>query len=231
VLLEFVTQLLPVAGMLLSKILVSLLGVGVYAVLDGLSRTGRLSWRGLVWGFSARNLVSALQLALILLCIFAVDLLVAFSVYGFAGIDVALWGRAAEHPELMNGIFSLVLILPGVIPATLLMFAAPLVVLDGVRPLHATALGIRWFLSTPWAFVVTCAVSAVLLAVSLIIGFGLLLLAAIPWMSITAYIAFRDVFHGPVRASSITQLVSHADPSNENACSQRAASGPILVHL
>ena len=102
--------------------------------------------------------------------------------------------RGASTTELLSRTFVLVLILPGMVPATLLMFLMPLVVFDGVRPLRAAGISIRLLASSPPSFLVTCALSSLLPAAALTWGYGLLMLVVVPWMGTMGYAAYRDVF-------------------------------------
>lgn len=201
---EAVLQLIPAVGVVLSKVVVPLVSCGIVVVIDRVWRSGIFSLRGLLWPFRRENFWTALQLALISTVVFAFQMLVAFAVYGYPAIDAVVFGRIAEHREIMNHTFVLVLILPGELPATLLMFLAPLVILDGIRPLRAAAKSARLFAFAPVPFLVTCAVGALLLGVALTWAYTLPMLVVIPWMGLMAYAAYRDVFpigNGPASAA------------------------------
>jgi len=185
-------QLIPYAGVALSKVIGSLLGIGAYAVMDELVRNGRFRWRELFWSLRPRNFPAALVLAMVNLSLLAFDALAAFTAYGHAGVDRAIFGNFAQHPELATDRFSLVVLLPGFVPITLLMFAAPLVVLGGVSPLKAVAWSVRWLASRPAAFAITLGIWWVLVAMALTHKW--LFLLVLPWGGAQVYAAYVDVF-------------------------------------
>jgi hypothetical protein len=191
---EAVLQIIPIAGIVLSKVVVPLLSFGVFVVLDRVWRSGMVSLRGFLWSFRREHFWIALQAALVLMAVFALQVLMAYAVYGYAAVDAMVFGRIAAHRELLNRTFALVMILPGMVPAILLMFLMPLVVFDGVRPLRAAGMSVRLWVSSPSSFLVTCAVSSLLLGASLTWGYGLPMLFVAPWASMMGYAAYRDVF-------------------------------------
>jgi len=191
---EAVLQVIPIVGIVLSKVVVPLFSFGVLVVLDRVWRSRLFSLRGLLWSFRKDHFWIALEVALVLLAVFAFQVFVAYAAYGYAAVDAVVFGRIAEHRELLNHTFVLTLILPGELPATLLMFLVPLVVLDGVRPLRAAGISIRLLAFSPASLLLTCGVSGLLLGAALTWGYGLPMLVVIPWMSIMGYAAYRDVF-------------------------------------
>ena len=196
-LVEGLVQLIPLVGTPISKIVVPLVGNGILVVFDRFWTTGNVEWRGLLWSFAAKNRARALQLALISASVFVMQILVATSVYGLAVFDAVVLGHGHAHPELAGRTFVLVLILPGLLPATLLLFAGPLVVLRGRRPVEAVISSIRLLLSSPGALAFTCCTMVAMITVSLLWGYSVfLLLVFFPWMGATGYMAYRDVFVG-----------------------------------
>jgi hypothetical protein len=125
---------------------------------------------------------------------FALQVFMAFAVYGYAAVDALAFGRIAEHRELLNRTFVVVVILPGMLPAILLMFLMPLVVFERVPPLRAAGMSVQLWTSSPASFAVTLVVSGLLLAASLTWGYGLPMLVVYPWMGMTGYATYRDVF-------------------------------------
>jgi hypothetical protein len=192
--LEALIQLIPLLGTPVSKLVVPFMANGVLVVLHRLWMTGRFEWRGLWWSLHAQNRGPALQVALITAAIFILQIPCAIGVYGFSVIDAAVLGHMRDHPELLSHTFSLVLILPGALPSALLMFMAPLVVLEGERPIEAARSSVRLMVRSPAALGIFCLVSASLVAAALVWGYGLLLLVVIPWISLTGYAAYRSVF-------------------------------------
>ena len=190
---EGLLQLIPDAGMIVSKLVITLVGAGLFEVMDDLARTGRFSWRGLAWGFRASNMGAAFQLAIIMLAGYFAGVLMAWAIYGRAGLDVALLAGNARHPELAtNWRFAFTLILPGTVPGILLMLATPLVVLQGVNPWIAAWRSLRWFAGAPLAFLGVLAVSLILVAIALPLFFLILFVA--PWLNAMEYAAYLDVF-------------------------------------
>ena len=194
---EGLVQLIPLVGTPLSKIIVPLVGNGILVVFDRFWTTGNVAWRGLLWSFAAKNRGPALQLALISASVFVLQVALATAIYGPAAFDAVVLGHPHAHPELAGRTFVLVLILPGLLPAGLLLFAGPLVVLCGRRPVEAATSSIRLMASSPGALAFTCLTMAAMITVSLLWGYSmLLLLVFFPWMGATGYMAYRDVFVG-----------------------------------
>ncbi len=192
---EAAFQLIPIVGVIVSKLANALVSAGLYVVLDELAKTGRFSWRGVAWSFRAENAGRALRLAILMLAPFAAQVLVALALYGFAGVDVMLFARVAEHRDILSGGFVLAVLLPGTVPDTLLLFAMPLVVLRGMRVRTAAAWSLRWMFSAPASAALTLAISLLLLALALPFFLPVLWLA--PWMGAMGYAAYADVFGGP----------------------------------
>lgn len=193
-LIEFVAQMVPTIGVPLSKVLVPFLSVGLWIVFHETWNGRKLRLGGLLWSFRRGNPLKALQLAVISLTVFVVQLGVAMAIYGPAVFDAIVLGHMSEHRELASRAFILALILPGVVPGVLLMFIAPLVVFEGRRALKAATESVHVMLSSPAAFLVTCAISALLLAAALVLLYGALMIVIFPWMTMMGYGAYRNVF-------------------------------------
>ena len=202
---EFLLQQIPQAGMILSKFLTPLVSAGVPVAINELAQGKKLRARFLLAGFQASRLRSLLILNLLSLSVLAVQLLSACLVYGLPTLDLVLWEH--PHPELMSRAFVLTLILPGVLPSTLLLLAQPLILFQGVSPTKAVALSIRRWWAAPAAFFLFLSIAAVLLAVSLGFGFGVLLLLLLqPWVACVSYIAYRDLLASPWEAASTASV-------------------------
>ena len=193
-LVEFVAQMVPTIGVPLSKVLVPFLSVGLWIVFHETWTTRKLRIGGLLWSLRRGNSLKALQIALISLTVFVVQLGVAMAIYGPAVFDAIVLGHMAEHRELASRAFILTLILPGVVPGVLLMLIAPLVVFEGRRAPKAALESVRVMLSSPAAFLVTCAISALLLGAALVLLYGALMILIFPWMTMMGYGAYRNVF-------------------------------------
>jgi uncharacterized membrane protein len=192
-LIEGVLQLIPLAGVSISKVVVSLVSNGALVVIDRQWATGRFEWRGLLWSFEAKNRWPALQVALIMACVFVLQMTLVMGLYGPGAFDAVVLGH---DPRQLLGSrdFILALILPGFLPYTLLMFTAPLVVLDRVRPIDAARASIRTMISSPGALVVFCGSAVLLMTATFFWGYGLLGILVLPWMGLAAYAAYRNVF-------------------------------------
>jgi NADH:ubiquinone oxidoreductase subunit K len=96
----------------------------------------------------------------------------------------------------------LTLILPGLIPATLLMFIGLLVGLARQRPVVAARISVETMLGSPAALLVTLLVTGVLAVVALLWGYGVGLLLFAVWATATGFVAYRDVFESGQPQSS-----------------------------
>lgn len=185
-------QLIPLVGVVLSKVVVLLLHGGLWLGVDELQRGGRLRAACLVQGFARERWRPLLGLSAWMLAIFATQVLVATVVYGPAALGVAV-GRLPA--ELHGKSFMLLLILSGALPAVLLMLSMPFVLFDHLGPARAVALSLRFALAAKGAFAAFTLVTMALLAVSLLLG-GLPLLAVAPWLLGASYAAYRDMRAG-----------------------------------
>jgi hypothetical protein len=188
--LELLLQVIPGVGILLSKLLVPIVGAGLFMAMDELARGGTVRTSALLEGLRHGRFGPLALTSVLLLAIFATQVLVAATVYGGSVLGVLVGARVAEFGDL---VFQLVLILPGLLPATLLMLVIPLVLFEGVGPGRAALLSVRIVMSSPAAFGLYALVSMAALAVALLLrGVPLLLFA--PWALAANYVAYRDVF-------------------------------------
>jgi hypothetical protein len=192
-LVELALQLLPFPGFILSKIAVMMLGAGLLLGVGGLARGERLRPGCLFDGFRPGRLRSVLVVSVWMLSIPAIQVLVATAFHGRGALEAVLSHRPPV--ELRSNAFMLSLILPGLLPATLLVLAVPFVVFDGLRPTAAIVRSVRAVLGAPLAFGSWMILTAALFAVGLLCkGLPLLLLG--PWMLAMNYCAYRDVRTG-----------------------------------
>lgn len=191
---EAIAQIVPGIGIPLSKLLVPLVTAAIYLALDEIDAGRPMSQRSIWAGLRRAGWRQLLLLSLLMMVIYVTQLAVATAVYGEAAVDVALLGNLEPHRELLDTNFVLTLVLPGMIPATLLMFALPLLVLGGLPATRACSVSIARLLTSPAAFIATVAITAALVAVAFTFGKGLLLLLVVPCATATGYVAYRDAF-------------------------------------
>jgi hypothetical protein len=174
-------QLVPWPGMLaLSKVMASLAIGGVMVGLHAVAHGGRLRASCLLAGL--RRPVPVAAVGLIIL---AVQLAFASALFGAS--EVAAVVRGQHRPAAG---FTIALILPGLVPGTLLMLAAPLALLeDRAHPLKESAGRV---LSEWAAFGWFALISAALVAGALLLA-GVPLLLVVPWQMASAYAVYQDV--------------------------------------
>jgi len=207
---EIVFQFVPVLGIVLSKLATPIAVVLVYLAYDNFSRNGavdlpKATQRLLSLGWSALA-----GLALISSLIYVTQILIGYLIHGEAAIDVAVLGRTEKHKELLDSRFLLTLILPGLIPGTLLFFFGPLVGLARRRPLSAASSSIGAMLGSPAALIVTLVVTGTLAVVAILWGYGIGLLLFAVWATATGFVAYRDVFGIDAASTSTTSAGAEA---------------------
>jgi hypothetical protein len=193
ILVEGVVQLLPSAGIVLSKLLTPFASAWVLVLLDNKARGDRfaMAHAGGLW---FARLVPLVPVALVCAGAFAFQLGVAAA---FAGRDQAFALAVGDVANLHLGRTGLGLILAsGMLPAALLLFLMPRVVLDGV----GFARGLRDSLRGVAGHWRPVAMLAMLDAVAIVgmVWFPPLLLALLPFALLTGYTSYRDVFHRAV---------------------------------
>jgi hypothetical protein len=192
-LVEGVVQLIPLAGMVLSKFITPLISFGLVIGLDALARGQRLRLSHLFSAFRHGRFPAAARLALWTMIVPAFQFAVATVIYGPAALDAVLFGHLLQHPELMTRAFSLWLILPGIPVATLFAFAPQLVLLRAIAPGHAVLLSARRVLAAPLAFSVVVLATIAILLPSLTTAWGALALLLLPWFTATGFAAWLDL--------------------------------------
>lgn len=193
--LEGALQWIPLAGMLLSKILPPLLGFGVLQGLAWSESSGALRWSSPFHLWRMGRFLPSLGLALI--CgpaVVAVQLVGVAALHGWPAVDAVLLGHAAAHRELMTRAFTCLLILPG-IPVAILLGLAPMYLLFRDA---SPWLAIRCSVRTVWrwraAFGLYASVQLVLVGCALVTPFGIVLvLPLLPWMTASSYAAWKDI--------------------------------------
>lgn len=197
--LEGLIQLIPDAGTVLSKVIVPLLAAGILVGVDRLARTGAMPWRCLFSGFAPRRLPGLLCLSLVGLSVFATQIAVAVLVYGHGVVDGVVWGHLRAHPALESRAFTEVLILPGLLVATLLLLAVPLFLFECLGPPAAVWQSLKRVAAAWPAFAVALGLQLLLMALALSSLPGILLLLVLtPLSTLVTYVAYRDAAARPL---------------------------------
>lgn len=187
---EGMIQSLPSAGIVLSKLLTPFAGAWVLVLLDNKSRGNRfgIARANALW-FS--RLAPLVPVALVCAGAFVFQLGVAAA---FAGRDQAFALAVGDVTNLHLGRTGLGLILAsGVLPAALLLFLMPRVLLDDVgfaQGLRDSLLGV----ARHWRPVAMLAALNAVLIVGMV-WFPPLLLVLLPFALLAGYTSYRDVFH------------------------------------
>jgi hypothetical protein len=215
---EALLQLIPLAGVTLSKILALWVSLGILSGLAESERTGALRWSCLFDIFrqrrwSSATLLDAMYSPLIfgvqqlgrwrsatLLAvmygplIFGVQQLVAWLAYGWPAVDTALLGHVAAHPELKTRAFQSLLILPGIPIAVLLGLAPMYWLFTGATPWAAIRASARTVLHHPWPFGFYALIQLAVL--TLILNGSVSMLLVLPylaWATATSYAIWKDI--------------------------------------
>jgi len=199
---EGLLQLVPEAGVLLSKVLAPMVAAGILLGVDQLARTGKLSWRCVLAGFLHKRLGGLVLVAtLTSLAVFATQISVASWVYGGGRVfDAVVLGHMSAHPGLRTHFFTEVLIVPGVVPATLLALVIPFFLFEDMGVLSSLGQGVRRLLSVWSVFAAFLVLNAALFAVALLDGPSvLLLLVVMPWSTLFTYVVYRAMAGKPLR--------------------------------
>lgn len=192
---EGVLQLIPLAGVALSKILPLLLGFGVFSALADSEHTGVLRWASLLDPCRSGRWRGALLLAI--WCgppIFAVQQGIAWLVYSWPAVDAVLLGHVAAHPELQRRSFKWLLILPGFPVATLLGWAPMFWLFTADTPWTAWRRSVRTVLQHPLPFGLYTLIQLAVIALALSFPLGsLLLLPYMPWVAGSSYAVWKTL--------------------------------------
>lgn len=192
---EALLQLVPLVGTVLSKAVVPMLGAGIWLGLDRLQRGEPLRFACLWSGWREPRWPALWGLAATVgLVVFGVQVAVAAVAFGPAVWDGIVLGHLARHPALQSRSLELVLMLPGLIPATLLTLAPPLFLFRGDRALAALAGSLRVVTRQAAAFTVALVPQLVLFAAALSSPWLLpLLLLLLPLGTLLGFAAWRDL--------------------------------------
>ncbi|HEU4669789.1 MAG TPA: hypothetical protein VFR91_03745 [Dyella sp.] len=196
---EALLQLMPAVGTVLSKVVVPMLAVGLWPGLDRLARGEPLRFACLLAGWRHPRWPALWGLAAATgLVVFAVQVASAALVYGPVVWDAVVLGHLLHHPALQTRRMEFVLLLPGLVPATLLTLAPPLFLFRGKGALAALAGSVRWVAGHAAAFVLALLPQLALFAVALSSPWAMpLLLLLLPLGTLLAYAAWRDLAGAP----------------------------------
>ena len=194
VLLEALVQLVPFAGVVASKLAVTLASGWALLVVHAIARSGAaaplIQVRALVSGGRGVLAVAVLGLA-----VFAFQLVVCSLVAGPSQAAMLATGQhqaISMSAETLGWIFA-----SGLLPGALLMFVLPYVVLEGRPPLQA----IRSSVATAFAYWPAVALFTVLqfAMVAYVPRFPVLLLVLLPFGLCSLYAIYRTVHASPDR--------------------------------
>ena len=205
---EGLLQLVPDAGVLISKVIAPIVGAGILLGVDQLARAGKLSWRCVFAGFAHGRLGGLLLVTMVTmvtsLTVFATQVGVASWIYGGDRVlDAVVLGNIHGHPALHTPVFTEVLILPGVLPATVFTLVIPFFLFEDLGVLSSLGLGVRRLLAV-WPLLMVCLVLNVgVFAVALCGGASvLLLLVVVPLSTLFTYVVYRALAGKPLRENA-----------------------------
>lgn len=192
---EALLQLVPLAGTVLSKVLVPMLGAGIWLGLDRLQRGEPLRFACLTAGWRDPRWPALWGLAAAVgLIVFGIQVAGAAVVFGPVVWDSIVLGHLARHPALQSRSLELVLMLPGLVPATLLTLAPPLFLFRGDRALAALAGSLRMVTRQAAAFTIALVPQLALFAAALSSPWLMpLLLLLLPLGTLVGFAAWRDL--------------------------------------
>ena len=190
---ELALQLIPVVGVVLSKLVCPIVQAGLWVGLAGVIHGRPLRAACLTEGLHRGRIRTLAVLGVCLLVIPAVQVLVAALVFGPGAIGIVLLGQPRPDPSGLG--FVLVLLLSGVLPATWLMLSMPFVLFDRLGAVRAVSRSLAFARAAPGAFALFALGSAGLL-VLVVLGRGLPLLLLAPWMLAANLSAYRDLRAG-----------------------------------
>ena len=188
---ELLVQLfVPVLGIPLSKWVAAMLAGVYWLALLQLDECGSL--RPLRAFLRVGNKWSALAaLAMVLLLVYLAQVSIGYLMIGPAAIDVLVFSDATASVQLSNARMGL-MFSSGIPIATLLMFAAPLLLIDRLPLWSALASSVRLVArnALPMALLAILTMLLVFLAPA---TFALSVLVTGPWLICVGLVAFRDL--------------------------------------
>jgi hypothetical protein len=205
-LVEGLLQTIPWAGMALSKLVVPLLMMGILLGLDDVAQGGRLRLASLFGCMRRGRFRSALGLAALWgFTVFGFQQLCVCLVYGWPALDAVLFGHMAAHPELAGPGFVRTLIIPGLLPLTLLMLAPFLWLFKGESPWQAIIGSVRLVLANAGSFAWFALLNILVFALVFASGWTMVLVVlAGPWSTAASYAVWRDINVSPLPVRQTT---------------------------
>ena len=196
-LIESLLQMIPWAGVVISKIVVPMCDAGIWVGLDATQRGGRLRFSSLWAGWRQSRWIGLWMLSAATgLFAFGFQTGCAWLAYRHGVIDAVVFGHPAAHRELMTRGFECALILPGIVSAVSLLFAIPLFIFRDATAATALGASIRIVLASPVPFVLLMLLQTALFALCFIGGPMIaLLLLLLPWGTALGYAVWNDVSH------------------------------------
>jgi len=192
---EALLQAVPVVGIVASKLVVPLVSGLALLAFDRIVNRRNVEMTELVSDLRRVGPVGLAGLVAVAFAVYLLQLATGYLIYSEGAIDLLLWGDAAAQPELVaDRRLFLTLVLTALALGMLLLFFAPLVVLQRAHPTAALSLSAATMLAAPVALLLTYALSALLFAAALTWGYGLGLLIVVPLLSAVYFMAYRDVF-------------------------------------
>lgn len=194
-LVESLLQLIPWVGVALSKLVVPLLMMGILLGLDELARGGRLRLAHLLACLNRERLLPSLGLAALWgFGVFGFQQLCACLVYGQPALDAVLFGHMTAHPALASLQFERVLMIPGLLPLTLLSLAPFLLLFRAASPWQAICGSVRLVLANARSFAWFGLLNVMLFALIFAGAWTQLLLLLVgPWSMAASYAVWRDI--------------------------------------
>ena len=192
---EALLQLIPWAGVTLSKLMVPMLVMGILRGLDELAQGQRLRWSSPLDCLRGKRFLPTLGLAALWgFTVFGVQQLSAWLIYGWPAVDAVWLGHAAAHRELMGLPFTRVLLLPGVLPGVLLMLAPCLFLSRGLTPWRAICESVRTVLHYPRPFALFLLLNLAVFALVFSTHWAfVLVLVYVPWSTACTYAVWHDL--------------------------------------
>lgn len=196
-LIEALLQLIPLFGVVVSKLVVPMCGAGIWIGLHAVQRGERLRFSSLWAGWRESRWVTLWLLSAIVgLAQFGFQVASAWLAYGYGAIDAVVFGHMAAHPELMSRSFEWTLLLPGVLPGIMLVLVAPLFLFRGASIIGAIRGSVHVVMASPLAFGLLMVLQTALFALCFATAWTmLLLLLLLPWSAALSYAVWNDLTH------------------------------------
>ncbi len=194
---EAVLQRVPMAGIVLSKIIVPVVDAGVLLGINDLANGGGLRFGCLLGAFQRRYWRFLPMVVACSLIVLLTQAAIATLFFGSGAADYVLMDHA--HPELAGRDFLLTTILSGLLPVAMLALVVPLMLLNGVSPGRAFVSGISRVFVAWLSCGIFMLITIIALALALCASWTqILLLFVLPWSSASGYVSYRDLVTGEV---------------------------------